>query len=222
MIEQLKTHIKNQDTDSLLSLLKENPEILDLKDTHGSSGFMMLAYSGLKKAFDLSIDLKKTFSFHEAIVCGKIEMVKNYMEQSRSNGVNVHSADGFTPLSLAAFFNQNAIAKLLITMGADPNLAAINASKVNALHAAVAKENHEICIVLLKNGVDVNAGQTQNVTALHSAVHRGNLALTQLLVEHGASIESEMDNGDTALHIATREGHKKIEAYLKENLCSNK
>ncbi|MFC3972618.1 ankyrin repeat domain-containing protein [Maribacter confluentis] len=49
-----------------------------------------------------------------------------------------------------------------------------NPSKVNALHSAIAKENHELCKLLIEYGVDVNTVQMQNVTALHSAVHRGN------------------------------------------------
>lgn len=127
---------------------------------------------------------------------------------------NTHSDDGFTPLSLAGFFNQTKIAQLLLEKGADPNIPATNASKVNSLHSAIAKENYKLCKILIKKGVDVNAVQMQKVTALHSAVHRGNLDLTKLLIENGATINLKMDNGDTALIIAEREGHKSIEKYL--------
>ncbi|OEJ98599.1 hypothetical protein A8C32_05210 [Flavivirga aquatica] len=162
------------------------------------------------KDSEKAIELKNSFSFHEAIVCGKIEIVNSYFEKSNSNLVNTHSSDGFTPLSLAAFFNQTAIAKLLIENGADPNLSATNPSKVNALHSAIAKEHYELCKILLEKGANVNATQIQNVTALHAAVHRGNLTLTKLLIENGASIGLKMDNGDTPLIIAKREDHKNI------------
>jgi len=107
-------------------------------------------------------------------------------------------------------------AKSLFELGADPNIAATNASQVNALHSAVAKENYELCTLFIKNGVNVNATQTQNVTALHSAVHRGNLKLVKLLIEYGANMSQKMDNGETALDIAKKEGHEQIELYLNK------
>ncbi len=214
MIELLKTHIKNKEADQVVSLIKENPQTLDLKDENGSSGLMLIAYSGLDNAFNQAIDLKNSFSFHEAIVCGKIEIVENYLDNADPDVKDTYSNDGFTPLSLAAFFNRTEIAKALIQKGADPNLSATNPSKVNALHAAIAKENYALCQLFIQKGADVNAVQMKQVTALHSAVHRGNLNLAKLLVDNGASIDLKMDNGDTALSIAAREGHKSIEAYI--------
>ena len=221
MIELLKTHIKNKHSDKVIQLLQSNPEILELKDANGSSGFMLMAYSGLETIFKEAIELKTSFSFYEAIISGKIEQVRKYLKQSNSAIVNTHSTDGFTPLSLAAFFNQTEIAKTLVDNGADPNIHATNPSKVNALHAAVAKENYKLCELFIKMGIDINAVQTRHVTALHSAVHRGNLDLTQLLIKNGAIIDLKMDNGDTALIIAKREGHKQIEKYLYKNEKSN-
>lgn len=214
MIELLKTHIKNKESEKVISLIKENPDVLSLKDDNGSSGLMIIAYSGLEKAFGQAIELKKSFSFHEAIVCGKTNIVNDYLSKPDFDLINTHSNDGFTPLSLAGFFNQTEIAKSLIELGADPNLSAKNPSKVNALHSAIAKENYGLSKLLIENGANVNAVQMQNVTALHSAVHRGNLDLVKLLIENNASITLKMDNGDTALIIAEREGHKNIAEYL--------
>ncbi|GGD91395.1 ankyrin repeat domain-containing protein [Maribacter cobaltidurans] len=214
MLELLKTHIKNKEEDKAISLIKENSDVLSLKDENGSSGLMMIAYSGLEKAFEQAIELRKSFSFYEAIVCGKTDIVNDYLNKPGFDLLNTHSNDGFTPLSLAAFFNQTKIAKSLVELGADPNLSATNPSKVNALHAAMAKENYELCKLFIENGADVNAVQMQNVTPLHSAVHRGNLDLVKLLIENNASITMKMDNGDTALIIAEREGHENITKYL--------
>lgn len=207
MIELLKTHIQNKDIEKATLLIKQNPEVLSEEDENGSSGLMTIAYSGHKGIFEQAIKLKSSFSFHEAIVCGKIEVINHYFEKPNANLANTHSRDGFTPLSLAAFFNQMEIAKLLLENGADPNLSATNPSKVNALHSAVAKENYDLCKILLEKGADPDAVQMQNVTALHSAAHRGNLQLVELLIQNGASIELKMDNGDTALSIAKRDGH---------------
>ena len=214
-LETLKTHIRDKDTTAILFLIEERSEILNSQDENGSSGLMLLAYSNLDTVFQKAIQLKTSFSFHEAIIAGKIDIVSDYLEQK--DLVNTYSNDGFTPLALAAFFNQTTIAKQLLMEGADPNLAATNPAKVNALHAAVAKENEELCRLFIENGVDVNAVQTQNVTALHSAAHRGNLTLVKLLVENGAKIDMVMDNGDTALSIAERDGHQIIIDYFKND-----
>jgi len=214
MITLLKKHLLKQEIEQIITLIEEHPEVLKLKDENGSSGLMMIAYSNLKVVLAKAIDLKTSFTFHEAIVCGQSEIVKTHLAEESSNLVSTYSNDGFAPLALAAFFNQTDIAKQLLAVGADPNLAATNPSRVNALHAAVAKENYELCKILIEHEANVNAPQMQNVTPLHSAVHRGNLELTQLLVESGATISSKMDNGDTALAIAQREGHEAIIAYL--------
>ena len=214
MIDSLKTHIRNNEVDKIIDMLTQNPEILDRNDENGSSGLLIIAYSGLQLALAKAKELKKSYSLHEAIVCGEIDHVKDFLVQDRTVA-NKFSNDGFTPLSLAAFFNQTEIAKLLLKNGADPNLAASNASKVNALHSAVAKENYELCKLLLEQGAKVNSTQMQNVTALHSAAHRGNLKMVQLLVDNGAEINLKMDNGDTAMSIAERENHKEIKNYLE-------
>ncbi|UWX54404.1 ankyrin repeat domain-containing protein [Maribacter litopenaei] len=217
MIQQLKEYLKDRNTIEAFRLISDNPEILDIEDENKSSGFMMIAYSGQDDLFQKAIELKKSFSFHEAIIADKASEVQNYLEQHPDNLINEHSKDGFSPLALAAFFNKMEIATLLLQYGADPNLAATNASKVNALHAAVAKENYELCQTLIEKGANVNLAQMQNVTPLHSAVHRGNLTLVQLLIENGASPSVKMENGDTPHGIAEREGHHRILEYFNNN-----
>ncbi|WMX15091.1 MULTISPECIES: ankyrin repeat domain-containing protein [unclassified Aureispira] len=214
MIQVLKSHSKNKDTDKVISLIHSNPEILNFRDYYGSSGLMIIAYNQLDKALEQALALKKTLSFHEAIVCGKIDAVKEHLRQYKSKGINALSQDGYPPLCLAALFHQTEIAKLLIEYGADVNLAAKNVSRVTPLQSAVAKENYELCTILLKAGANPNIAQMQNATALHSAVYRGNLALTKLLVENGAFITTKMYTGETAMSIAENKGYQEIKDYL--------
>jgi ankyrin repeat protein len=216
MIHLLKTHSKNKDTNQIISLINSNPEILDLKDHYGSSGLMIIAYNKLDKVLEQALDLKKKLSFHEAIVCGKIEVVKDYLKKYKSEEINELSQDGYPPLCLAALFNQTEIAKLLIQHKANVTLIARNVSRVTALQSAVAKENYELCSMLLEAGANPNVPQIQNATALHSAVHRGNLALCKLLIENGAFTSIEMNTGETAMSIAESKGNQEIKAYLME------
>lgn len=214
MINPLKKLLKNREEDNIINLIIEHPEVLDEQDESGSSGILLLAYNGLATAFEKAKDLKSKFTFHEAIVCGKMDTVKANISADETL-VNVYSNDGFTPLSLAAFFDQTAIAKVLLEQGANPELQATNPSKVNALHSAVAKGNYELCELLVATGMDLNLGQTQQVTALHSAAHRGNLKMVQLLVENGADIHTKMENGSTPLDLAKKDEHQDVVIYLK-------
>jgi len=213
MIDSLKSELSKKDITNVIALIASNPEVLEATDENGSSGFMLIAYSGLEPILHKAIELKQSYSFHEAIVAGKEIIILEYINEDGSL-TNSYSRDGFTPLSLAAFFDKTEIAILLLEKGANPNLQATNPSKVNALHSAVAKENLELCEKLIDFGVNVNAAQMQNVTALHSAAHRGNLKIVQLLVENGAKTERTMDNGDTAFTIAKRDGHQDVFEYL--------
>ena len=214
MIEKLKILIENKELDKLNKLLTKSPSILDDVDINGASGLQLIAYSGIEEILLLAINLKKNFTFHEAIICGKLDLVKILLEK-QNNLLNLHSNDGFTPLSLAAYFNQSEIFIFLLENGASPNLQATNASKVNALHSVIAKDNLELCKLLFQHGADPNTPQIQNVTALHSATHRGNINLVKLLVSNGANINSKMDNGDTAYSIAVKEKRTDIIKYLE-------
>ena len=196
-------------------MISNTPKILEEKDENGTSGLLIIAYSGLQAPFTKAKEIKKSFTFHEAIVCGKINEVKQYLKNDKKYA-NLLSNDGFTPLSLAAFFNQTNMAKLLLKNQADPNLPANNPSQVNALHAAVAKENYALCKLMIELGADVNAKQMQNVTPLHSATHRGDFKIVKLLIQNGAEINCQMDNGDTPIAIAERGGYMKIKLYLEK------
>jgi uncharacterized protein len=220
MLDGFKTLIQNRDDDKLTELISAHPALLDQTDKNGTSGLLLIAYAGLPKAFGKAKQLKITFTFHEAVVCGKSQEVQNALKDP--SHANRYSNDGFTPLSLAAFFNQTEIAKLLLMSGADPNLQATNPSKVNALHSAVARQNIELCNVFIQHGANVNARQTEDVTPLHTAAHLGNLELVKLLVNNGADIGSKMNGGKSALDFAVEDKHDEVRLYLQEMLSNQK
>lgn len=216
MINQLKTILQNPDSNVVLAFVAQNPHVLEEQE-EGKTGLMFIAYNRNKDIRLAAAKYKGELNFFEAIAIGnKAEVEKQLTREP--DLVNRFSPDGFTPIGLACFFEEEEIATLLLGSGANPNTNANNASKVNALHAAVAKNNYRLCQILIDAGVDVNVAQMENVTPLHSAAHRGNLKIVKLLIEHGANINMKMNNGDTAFLIASRDQHSEVAAYLRQRL----
>ena len=212
-ITQLAELLKTRDTNKITTFIKTNPAVLSMKTEQGISGLLLIAYYQLPEVIENILPLKKDLSIHEAASCGALDLVKQFLKKDPSL-LNAYAPDGFPLLSLACYFGKENIATFLIEQGADVGLVATNGSYIQALHAAVAKNDYNICALLLAHGADVNALQVQRVTPLHSAVHRGNLSIVELLIEKGAAINASMDNGDTPKSIAKRENHITILDYL--------
>ena len=61
--------------------------------------------------------------------------------------------------------------------------------------------------LLLRQGADVNAAQSDGMTALHWAATRGDAVLTKMLVAAGARVDAFTRNGNyTPLHLAAKSG----------------
>ena len=81
------------------------------------------------------------------------------------------------------------------------------------MHAAEAG-NVEIGLLLLENGVDIEAVDEFNDPALNVAAFNGNLEFTQMLVDQGAELNVPGFGGATALVHARNQGHDEIVNYL--------
>ena len=212
-ITELTALLKTRDTNKITTFIKTNPAVLSTKTEQGITGLLMLAYYQLPEVMEQILPLKKDLTIHEAAACGAFEFVKQFLEKDPAL-LNSIAPDGFPLLSLACYFGKERIATYLIEQGADVGLVATNGSKIQALHAAVVKNDYNICALLIAQGADVNAQQVQGVRPLHSAVRKGNLAMVELLVQKGANINAAMDNGDTPKSMAKRENQQEILEYL--------
>jgi ankyrin repeat protein len=131
---------------------------------------------------------------------------------------NAFTADGFTPLGLAAFFGQADAARTLLDHDADPNIASQNAMRVAPLHSAVAAQRLDISAELLRRGADVNAVQADDFTPLHEAAQNGQVAMIELLLAHGADLTARKSDGQTPLDVAEAHGQAAAAALLRERV----
>lgn len=215
LLDSLKELLKSRDTSAINAFVAENPTALDEIDENGISGLLYIGYHQLPDCLAFAIDKKEDFTVHEAAAMGLLHRVITKVNAYPAL-LNQPAKDGFYLLTLACFFGQGKVVDYLLKKGAKVNVPAANPTKVMPLHSAVARNDFAICQLLLENGADVNAQQTQGVTPLMSAAHLGNLAIAQLLVENGADISLAMEDGKTALDFAEQDKHAEIATYLKK------
>ena len=182
------------DTDSTLALAR---------DHNGVSVLMTALYYRKPDMVQLLRSLVPELDIFEAAALGDTQALQQFLESGAD--VAARSSDGFTLLHLAAFFNQPAIARLLLDNGAEVNAVAGNSSRVCPLHSAVACGAVEIVKLLLENGADANAGQQGGWTALQAAARHGNQEMVDLLLQHGADPEQAADDGQTAISMAAND-----------------
>jgi ankyrin repeat protein len=129
--------------------------------------------------------------------------------------VSAWTADGFTPLHLAAFFRQPEAARLLVEHGALVDVVARNDElRVTPLQSAVAARQEETAALLLERGADPNAQQRGGFTALHAAAQHGDEPIVRMLLSHGANRSLAADDGRTAAEFAREGGHADLAALL--------
>jgi len=92
----------------------------------------------------------------------------------------------------------------------DPNL--VNAEKKGhtPMCEALQKDQEQIVLFLLQNGVDVDAKDKHGFTPLHYAAEKGHAQITGLLTAKGANVNATDTMGETPLHIAVLGGHQDV------------
>jgi uncharacterized protein len=209
----LETAVTTNNLPLLQQTLKNNPALVDGKDSNRLPITLAAAYRRQKEMVDYLIDAGAYLDLFTSTAVGLFDRVQEKINRGywQVNQINI---DGFAPLQLAAFFGHEAIAIWLIEQGADVNATAANASRIRPVHAAAAIGNLTILNALLKAGADVNVKQAGGFTPLHAAAQSNNLELAALLLEFGADQSIKNDADQTAYDIAKAAGHKKLISLL--------
>jgi ankyrin repeat protein len=200
------------DLDGLRSALAHDPGLVEAHHASGASLVSWAAYMGNVGAIAAIRAKLDQLDPHEAIILRDGAR----LEAALASGwdANQRSEDGFTPLSLAAFFDNAEAFDLLLPLTTDVNAAARNPQKVSALHAACAKRNIGMVEKLLAAGADPNQVQADGFTPLHAAAQHGDGAIAGLLLLAGARPADTNAAGENAAALARKAGH----AWLSDRL----
>lgn len=213
MEQQLFDAIRAGKADEVRQLVQQNPSLKDARDASGASAVLIAAYNMKPDVVNALVELGATVDIFEASVLGKVDRINEILKAAPARA-SEHAPDGFTPVSLAAFFGQPAAVNALVAAGADVNAAAKNGLKVQALHAAVAGRNLEIVKAVLDAGADPNAQQQAGFRPIHEAGTNANRKLAELLLAHGADPTLTSDDGKSAVDLAREKGHGEFADWL--------
>ncbi len=203
-------------------MLSAEPTLIDARSRSGDSAILTAVYHRQKEIVNLLVARGATLSLFDACAAGELERVERLLRDSASGAlgapaVNDYSADGWTPLHLAAFFGHARIAELLIAHHADVRARSRNANGNTPLHAALAGNHKFVAGLLIGHGADVNAPDAQGWRPLHLAAANNNMdAITQLIAQ-GADVQAANGEAQTALSIATEKAHREAAALLRRH-----
>ena len=192
--------IAADDAARVRALLAAEPALAEARDDAGVSLLLQAVYRGKARALAELRDARGNLDICEAAALGDTVTIIAALQQPAA--VAVRSADGFTPLHLAAFFGQQQAAEALLAAGADVNAVAANAMRVQPLHSAAAGRHTALCALLLAHGAAIDARQHGGFTPLHAAAQHRDTALVRLLLDHGANPALATDDGRSARDFA--------------------
>lgn len=209
----LEEYIETGNAGELSALLLSDPQLATQKTSQKVSPLMLSCYYKRPDLTDILLKHVPEINIFEASALGRSDLIAESLKLN-SELINEFSEDGFTPLSLAAFFGNEDETRYLLLNGADPNIPSQNGFHVYPIHSAVAANCTMIARMLLEAGADINVIQNSGGTPLHSAAHNGNIELLIVLLEAGADINAKMEDGKTPADKASEKGFTEIARIL--------
>ncbi len=216
MTSELFEAIHGGDVERLRELLRLRPELAAARNEEGLSAVLCATYRGADELVAALLDANPALDVFDAAAVGRTRGLAELVDAEPSLA-SAWSADGFTPLHLAAYFGQRDAAELLLDRGAELDVIARSQSlRVAPLHSAAAGGHAEIVKLLVERGAEVDVRQQGGFTPLHSAAQNGDRPSVELLLERGADPAARNDDGASAADLARAAGH----ADLADRLAS--
>lgn len=204
--------IRQGDAEKVRALLAAKPELALSRTPEGASTVLWSVYTRHADLAPLLLAGRDP-DFFEACALGDAARVTELVAADRDLA-NEYSGDGFTGLGFAAFFGHEEVARALLAMGSNAQLAARNTLGVSPLHSACASRSPGVVKLLLGHGADPNAVEASGITPLHTAAGGGNREIVELLLAAGADKTLRSNDGSTAADVARAHGHPEIGGEL--------
>jgi len=154
------------------------------------SPILLARYEGREDDLEALLAAGPELDVFEAAAVGATERLGELLAEDPGL-VAAWSADGFTPLHLAAYFGHVEGVRLLLAAGAEVGAVAQNELGVQPLNSAAASQvagaRVDVARLLLDAGADVNAELAGGFRPLDAAVQNGDEELAALLRERGGT-----------------------------------
>jgi len=205
--------IDGGDLETVRAMIKGDTTLAAARDPAGVSASLHARYRGQSDIAEALFAAAPDPDVFECAAAGSVAGVARCLDAAPTEA-KAFSADGFTALHLAAFFNRPDVAALLIARGADVNAIARNPMQVRPLHSAATMRASAVVTALLAHGADPNAPQEQGATVLMSAAASGDAESVKALRAHGADVDARGPDGKCALDHARERGRAEIVVLL--------
>lgn len=215
MTEDLIAAVQAGDAARVTAIVAEDPSQANARDASGVSAILLSRYRSDRAVTEALLAADPDLDVFEASALGYADRLTEHLDADGGAARSV-SADGFTPLHLAAFFGKAEVARRLLDAGADVKAVSKNEMRVQPLHSAAAGRHHEVCRVLLTAGADVNAVQRGGYAPLHAAAQHGDDELVELFLSAGADPVAPIADGSTPADLAEAAGHPDVARRLRE------
>lgn len=141
--------VRAGDTARLQALLAADPGLANLRNERGHTPVLLAQYHHREDAVRVLLAAEPELDIFDAASVDRVARVAEWLDRDPSL-LNAHSQDGFSPLSLAAFFGHAATVQMLLGRGADPKLQ--NDKGISAIGFAAKAGRHDMLKLLKGQG----------------------------------------------------------------------
>lgn len=211
--------VRSGDLAAVDEQLRGDASLASARNESGVSALLWAYYTGQPSVAERLLASGVELNIFEAAAAGDLARTRELLARDPSLA-DACSADGFSPLGLAAFFGRLDVLALLLNEGADPNEPSRNEMRVTPLHSAAAHREPgrslRMAEALLRGGANPNVQQHGGWTPLHQAAAHDQLPMVELLLAHGADPACASVDGQTPADMARAAGYGEVARVLSE------
>lgn len=166
------------------SILARHPALASETTDAGVPWTLAAVYRGHPGVADLLLRHGAELDAFTAAALGRTDQLGVLLERGDA-ALDDHSADGWTPLHLAAYYGHRETAEMLLDRGADAGARSTNDLENTPLHAALAGGRGPVAKLLVDRGADLDA-VANGLRPMDIAAAREDDEMVEYLVAHGA------------------------------------